>query len=312
MVAPVVIDLGIADGPREAIQVLVDACTQAASETECHLVRDAPQGPYAAIAIVTWETDDRIRVEVGVRRAEGAEWRSRELKFRPGDVELERYKSVGFVIGTLAKAHDPDVRARPASAPEPSLPEPTRPTREPTELVPVERPLASDLPTRLRGWVAVSALASRAFSEGAPRLGASFRVGVRLVPHLSAVVSAGASSRPRDERGLLLSWLDAGVGLGWALGRTTSSRLELRADVLVERLAAEARSASDVDAGGRTQPAARLGVDGIWQVASPFALVLGVEVLGRPSVTRLRVEGAEVGSSGMLEIGAVLGARLNL
>jgi hypothetical protein len=312
MVAPVVIDLGVADGPREAIQVLVDACTQAASETECHLVRDAPEGPYAAIAIVTWEPGDRIRVEVGVRRAEGAEWRSRELKFRPGDVELERYKSVGFVIGTLAKAHDPDARAKPPVAPNPGEAERGAPTREGIKTAPAERPPPSEIPTPLQGWVSVAAMASRAFSEGAPRVGGGVRVGVRVVPALSLMVSAGASSRPRDERGLLLSWLDVGVGLGVALGPPTSSRLELRADVLVERLNAEARSASDVDADGRTQPAARLGVDGVWQLASPFALVGGVEALGRPSVTRFRVAGGVVGSSGMLEIGAVLGARLGL
>jgi hypothetical protein len=312
MVAPVVIDLGVADGPREAIQVLVDACTQAASETECHLVRDAPEGPYAAIAIVTWEADDRIRIEVGVRRAEGAEWRSRELKFRPGDVELERYKSVGFVIGTLAKANDPEIRAKPAEAPNAAESGRSEPPQDVIQVAPLERPLPSEAPTPLQGWVAVSAVASRAFSAGAPRLGGNFRVGVRLVSNLSVMVSAGASSRPRDQRGLLLSWLDVGVGLGVALGPATSSRVELRADVLVERLTAEARSNSDVDAGARTQPAARLGAVGVWQVATPFAMLGGVEALGRPSVTRFRVEGESVGASGMLEIGAILGARLDL
>lgn len=310
MVAPVVIDLGIADAPRESIQVLVDACTQAASETQCHLVRDAPEGPYAAIAIVTWEAGDRIRIEVGVRREQGAEWRSRELAFQPGDAEIERYKSVGFVIGTLASAQHPDA-GRPST---PASEEPTReePAPEPLRPPPSERLPPREPPRPLRGWVSVSAIAGRAFSEGAPRLGGSLRVGVRLVSSLSVMVSAGAASRPRDDQGLLLSWLDAGVGLGVALGAPRSSRLELRADVLVERLSAEARSASDVDAAGRTQPAARVGLDGVWQLAAPFALVAGVDALGRPSVTRFRVLGRQVGSSGMLEVGGALGARLDL
>src|SRR5689334_8330716 len=121
MVAPVVIDLGVADAPRESVQALVDACTQAARETDCHLVREAPEGPYAAIAIITWEADDRIRIEVGVRRKEGAEWRSRELTFQPGDVDVERYKSVGFVIGTLVTTQDAEATK---PAPEPRHDEP--------------------------------------------------------------------------------------------------------------------------------------------------------------------------------------------
>jgi hypothetical protein len=310
MVAPVVIDLGVADAPRESVQVLVDACTQAAAETECHLVRDAPEGPYAAIAIITWEAGDRIRIEVGVRRTEGAEWRSRELTFQPGDVEIERYKSVGFVIGTLATAQDPD------GAKAPTAPRPEDPVREsppePLRPAPSERLPPREHAAPLQGWVSVSGVASRALSEGAPRVGGSFRVGVRLVSSLSVMVSAGASSRPRDDRGLLLSWLDTGLGLGLAFGDATTSRLELRADVLVERLSAEARMSSDVDAGGRTQPAARLGLDGVWQVSTPFAVVAGVDLLGRPSVTRFRVGGEDVGAAGMLELGGTLGARLDL
>jgi hypothetical protein len=311
MVAPVVIDLGVADAPRESIQVLVDACTQAARETECHLVRDAPEGPYAAIAIVTWEAGERIRIEVGVRRTEGAEWRSRELTFQPGDVELERYKSVGFVIGTLATAQDGE-STEPAVEPRREQPVREEPPPEPLKPAPSERLPPRETSKPLQGWVSVSAVAARAFSEGAPRLGGSFRVGVRLVSSLSVMVSAGASSRPRDEAGLLLSWLDTGIGLGLALGDASSSRVELRADVLVERLSAEARSSSDVDAAGRTQPAGRLGVDGVWQLAGPFALVAGAEALGRPSATDFRVGGRDVGSAGLFEVGGVLGARLDL
>jgi hypothetical protein len=311
MVAPVVIDLGVADAPRESIQVLVDACTQAASDTECHLVRDAPEGPYAAIAIVTWEAGDRIRVEVGVRRAAGAEWRSRELTFQPGDVEVERYKSVGFVIGTLATAQD-DSAGRPAAESRREAPLPEEPPPEPLKPAPSEPLPARPGPTPLQGWVSVSAVAARAVSEGAPRLGGRFRVGVRLVSSVSVMVSAGASTRPRDERGLLLSWLDTGLGLGVALGPARSSRVELRLDALVERLSAEARSSSDVDAAGRTQPAARLGADGVWQLATPFALVLGGELLVRPSATRFRVGGVDGGSVGVLEVGGALGARLDL
>src|SRR5262245_729974 len=102
MPLPIVIDVGVTDPPRELTTVLVEACTRAATEAECHLVREAPEGPYAAIAIITWEAEDRVRIEVGLRRETGAEWRSRQISFQSADVDVERYRSVGFVVGTLA------------------------------------------------------------------------------------------------------------------------------------------------------------------------------------------------------------------
>jgi hypothetical protein len=311
MVAPVVIDLGLADAPRESIRVLVDACTQASAVTQCYLVHDAPEGPYAAIAIVTWEADHRIRVEVGLRHTGGSEWRSRELRFQPADAETERYRSVGFVIGTLASARDPE-RTEPPPAASEAPPASVAPRAESPVPGPSERLPAPRDEKPLRGWVSVVAVAGRAFSEGAPRIGGSFRVGVRVASGFSVMVSAGASSRPRDEQGLLLNWIDAGLGLGFALGPATSSRLELRLDALVERLSAEARSMAEVDTAGRTQPAMRLGVDGVWQLAPSFGLVLGAEMLARPAVTRFRVRGAEVGAAGPFEVGGSLGGRLDL
>ncbi|HTQ05136.1 MAG TPA: hypothetical protein VMI54_14830, partial [Polyangiaceae bacterium] len=95
MVAPIVVDVGVAEPQRELATALIDACSQAATGagTDCRLVRDAPNGPYTAIAIVTWEEGDRARVEVGLRREPASEWRTRELTFQAADAEVERYRS---------------------------------------------------------------------------------------------------------------------------------------------------------------------------------------------------------------------------
>jgi len=311
MVAPIVIDLGVADAPRESVQVLIEACSQAAADTECHLVREAPDGPYAAVAIVTWEADDRVRVEVGLRRAEGAIWRSRELTFQAGDVSVERYKSVGFVVGTLASQQGSD------------LPPPTEPAHPPPEAkTPPPPPVVAPTPTERdpiappqehpRGWIAVSATGGRAVDEGGPRYGTNLRVGVRIVAPLFAVVSAGAWIRPRDEHGLYLSWMDAGLGLGVALGEPSSSRLEFRAEAVLEHLTGEARTEAGVDTNANTRGGARLGADGVVQVSDFVALVGSVEGLGRFGTTEFLVEGAPVGSTTRFEIGFALGARLHL
>src|SRR6266511_3836628 len=138
MPAPIVVDVGTPEPQRDLASALIDACTQAAASisAECRLVRDAPSGPYAAIAIVTWEEGDRARVEVGIRRDPVSEWRTRELTFQSADAAIERYLGVG----------------------------------------------------------------------------------VRVVPHLSVVLTGGASTRARDELGLLPTWLDAGIGLSVTAG----------------------------------------------------------------------------------------------
>src|SRR6187399_1112425 len=131
----VVIDVGDAQPPRDLVVALVDACSQAAAPagTECHLVRDAQNEPYAAIAIVTWEEGGKVRVEVGVRKEPVSEWRTRELTFQAQDAEIERYKSIGFVIGSLATATRDE--AAPEATPPPERPEPPPPAPKPAPVV---------------------------------------------------------------------------------------------------------------------------------------------------------------------------------
>jgi len=129
---------------------------------------------------------------------------------------------------------------------------------------------------------------------------------------LSAVVSAGASVRPRDDQGLLLSWMEGGLGLGVALGQPSNSRLELRAEAVLEHLTGEARTEAGVDTNANTRGGARFGVDGVVPVSDVVALVGSAEVLGRFGTTQFLVEGTPVGSTTRLEIGFALGARLDL
>ena len=107
MAAPVVIDMGMAEPADAQVTAMVEACAKAVGDGDCHLVRDAPQGPYRAIAILTWEGLDKVRIEVGLRRDDGTEWRTRALSFQPEDAEIERFRSVGFVVGTLATEEQP-------------------------------------------------------------------------------------------------------------------------------------------------------------------------------------------------------------
>jgi len=328
MPAPVVIDPGMAEPPRELATALVDACSQAATGTECRLVRDAPSGPYSAIAIVTWEEGDKARVEVGVRRDPISEWRTRELTFQSGDVELERFRTVGFVIGSLATApHDetakpttvlPEAGKPPVVAKPPAAPKSSREPKPASAPSPVPVIVASEPPAQgrtkaelSRGWIGLVGTIGGGLDHGPARYGGRFGAGIRIVPHLAAIVSAGASVRGRDAQGMTAQWLDAGCGLNVAIFPPASHHLELRGEVIVEQFSAEAEKNNEHDSRLRTAAAARVGADGVLAVAAPLSLFAGVETTFR-SATIVHVGGVNAGATRYVEFGAVLGARLEL
>jgi hypothetical protein len=320
MPAPVVIDVGVAEPPRDLAVALVDACTQAAMGNECRLLREVPNGPYTAIAIVTWEEGDRARVEVGLRRDPVSEWRTRELTFQHADADVERYRTVGFVIGGLATAaRDEDAPSRPpeaapapgakapAVAPPPKAP-PVAPRAAAAPVVVEPSPVPTPAPVPSRGWIGVAGSIGGGLDEGSARYGGRLDAGIRVIPHLSAIVSLGASVRGRDAHGVSAQWLDAGIGLSFALFPPEGSHLELRGEVLVEHFSAEAEGGSGSNI--RTAAAGRVGFDGVLRIAGPISVVAGGEGTFRPA-TILDVDGESVGATRNFELGAVLGPRVD-
>jgi hypothetical protein len=316
MPAPIVVDVGTPEPSRELAVALIDACSQAATSigAECRLVRDAPSGPYTAIAIVTWDESDRARIEVGIRRDPVSEWRTRELVFQAADAALERYRSVGFVIGTLTTAARDDAGVaqppEPEPAPEPApppLPAP-KPTPAPPPREPEPEPERSSPP---RGWVGLAGMLGGGLDRGPARYGGELFVGVRLVPPFSLVLSGGASTRGRDALGLLPTWLDAGVGVALTVFPPRSFHLDLRALVIAEQFSADAKNAGRSQVRNRITPGGRFGVDAVVPLAGMFAVVVGAEGTARPA-TRVRVIGLGNGATRNFELGAIAGFRVEL
>jgi len=329
MPAPIVIDVGIAEPPRDLAGALVEACTQAAASagTDCRLVRDAPGGPYAAIAIVTWEEGDRARVEVGVRREPASEWRTRELTFQSADAELERYRSVGFVIGSLATAaHDetaasqtpkeplPKLAPQPAPAPPLTPPKPA-PKRESDAETDTDTDTDSkSLPLGMvpkRGWVGIVGLVGGALDRGPARYGGQLDVGVRVVSHLHALVSGGASGRFRDGSGLSAEWLEAGIGLGASIGRPAFAHVDAQAQVLAEQFTARVRSSQGDADSSRVTVGARFGAIGVLPLGQVLDVVLGGTLTVGPA-TIIEVGGKSQGATRNAELGTLAGLRLEL
>jgi hypothetical protein len=308
MAAPVVIDMGIAEPPQVLVVSMVEACEKAAGDGECHLVREAPQGPYRAIAILTWDGPDKVRVEVGLRRDTGTEWRTRSLSFQPEDVALERFRSIGFVVGTLATEETPPAPPVEA-APAPVVKVPPQPATVPPPPVPVAPP---EPRARTRHSVGVVATLGGALDEGAPRYGGALRGRIGLAPWMGLAVSAGGSLRPTDEHGLALRFLDAGLGAGFVLVQPKPVGWELTLEAMVENFRAEVDASGRSDAQTRTVPAGRVELDVVWAVASPLELVAGGNVIVRPASTTIAVAGEAVGSTGIIEVGLAAGVRFGL
>jgi hypothetical protein len=306
MAAPVVIDMGIVEPPPALVASMVEACQKAVGDGDCHLVKEAPQGPYRAIAILTWDGPDKVRVEVGLRRDTGTEWRTRALTFQPEDVELERFRSVGFVVGTLATQEEaPADSSTAATSPPPVAPpspktKPESPPPPPAPVVERARPASS---------IGLVATLGGALDEGAPRYGGAVRGRIGLAPWIGLTVSAGGSFRPTDEYGLSLRFLDAGVGAALVLAPPRPVGWELTLEAVVENFRAEADASGESDARARTLPAARAELDVTWAVTPPLELVAGANAFVRPSSTTITVRGEDVGSTGIIEVGLAAGAR---
>lgn len=299
---PVVIDMGIAEPAEVLVASMIEACGKAVPEGGCHLVREAPQGPYRAIAILTWEGTDKVRIEVGLRRDEGTEWRSRSLTFQPRDADIERFRSVGFVVGTLAAEEDREEGPAPITSPPPVV--------RPPVPAPVPKPRAK-VPKGFErdGALGAAGVIGGALDDGGPRFGGAARGRLDITSFLGVVASLGASFRPRDERGLALRFLDAGVGLGVVLYPARPLGWELELVGVIEHFRAEASSGGESDARERVLPVLRAELDAVWAVAPPFEFLLGGNAVARPESTAIVVGGERAGSTGVLELGVTAGAR---
>jgi hypothetical protein len=128
--ALIVIEIAAPKVSNDALTVLVAACSRAARDAECVLARNASEEQPAAVAIVTLQSEDKIRVEVGVRQGDHDSWRTKDFAFLPTDPSMDRWRAVGFAIGTLAESNPaPDqetsTRVGPVSAGTPSTATPS-------------------------------------------------------------------------------------------------------------------------------------------------------------------------------------------
>jgi hypothetical protein len=317
--APIVVEVYAPQPRPQELAVLIAACSRAATPNECITSDVKSADPPLGVAIVRRE-GERARIEVGLRGSASAEWSTRDLVFQPGDDELERYRAIGFAIGTLVARHvEPPPPPAPEPKPKPAPPErqappaPTRPTTSPRDAEPA--PAAPDSARGARStWVDVAGGVGLGLIPGPPRVGAALRAGSELSPGgFFGVVETGYAERS-GEPSLRVRWLSMAFGVGHPLlaPRRRALGVDVRLLAALERISFTAAEGERSQSAARWKPGISGAIDAHWEAAPPLALVVSAATLLDPSRTVIRTGGEQAGETPALGLSGFVGLRLKL
>jgi hypothetical protein len=308
--APIVVEMySPQPGPQE-LAVLIAACTRAAAPNECISSEVRTGESPLGVAIVRRE-GDRARIELGLRSVVSAEWATRDLIFQPGDDELERYRAIGFAIGTLVAR-----RLEPPPPPPAATEQPPPPVQTPAE-TPVAPPAAAPGPKprarRRSTWLDVTGTVGLGLVPGPPRAGASLRVGSELAPGgFFGGAEIGYAERTGDPA-LRVRWLSLAAGIGHPIGlRLSSLGIDARLLLVVERISFTAVDGTRSDGAARWKPGVSAAMDAHWQVLPPLGVNVSAATIVDPQRTVVRTAGAQVGETPALGLSGFVGLRLRL
>lgn len=311
MPAPVVVEIYAPQPRQPELSVLLAACSRAATPHECISSESKASEAPLGVAIVRRD-GDHARIELGLRAVVNAQWTTRDLQFQPGDDELERYRAMGFAIGTLvAREIEPPPPAEPPASPTPSAPAAPPPPALPAEVK--ERPTAAKPRLRRATWVDVSGSVGLGLIPGPPRAGGSLRAAFEVIPRgLFGVAETAYAERGMDSL-LRVRWLSAALGVGHPLApnlRTVG--IDVRLLFVLERMTLTAERGLTEDGASRWKPGVSAAIDGHWDFAPPVALVVSAAAFIDPERTVVHIEGDLVGETPALGLNGFLGLRFKL
>jgi hypothetical protein len=312
--ALIVIEIAAPNVSDEALSVLVSSCTRAAREAECVLTKNASDEQPAAVAIVSQQGENKMRVEVGVRQGDHDSWHTKEFAFLAVDALEDRWRAVGFAIGTLAEDNPPP--AAPVAQTKPEPPPPIAPVTVPPPPSIGPKPKPKPGPQLFLGVSAIFGPGLQGVASGPWRAGSTLYADLAL-PRVPIFCTFGGSAATRissDATGAAVRWFDvsAGAGVG-LLGGLGDSGLELRAQLLAEEF--------DVSVSG---PDGRSDERGRWvfgfqgelggrlRIVPDFLLTAGISAADISSATDVLVSGTPVGSASNFRALGSLGMRVRL
>ena len=308
--ALIVIEIAAPTLSDAQLAVLVSACTRAARDAECVLTKNAADQPPSAVAIVSEQAPDKMRVEVGVREGDHDAWRTKDFSFLAADDSADRWRAIGFAIGTLAES-----QALPPEAVAPAAPPPTLPLD--WRAAPRLAPIAAKPKPRARPqlFVGASALFGPGLDRPPWRLGGALDA-VLSIPRVPLFFSAGGSAATRvtnDVSGAIVRWFDVSAGAGVPLlGPLQTSGLELRAAILAEFFDVSASTFGRSDTNSRWTLGMQAALGGRLKIVPDLFLTAEAQATGFSGRTDVRVEGNPIGSAASFRYLGSFGLRVRL
>jgi hypothetical protein len=230
--------------------------------------------------------------------------------FQPGDDELERYRAIGFAIGTLvAREVDP-----PAAAALETTTEPPAAAVSPRQNVPEpRRPPAAPRRRARATWLDVAGGVGLGLIPGPPRVGGALRAGSEILPRgVFGVVETGYAERV-GESALRVRWLHMALGVGHPLAPSLRSLgVEVRLMLALERMAFTAVDGERSAGASRWKPGVTGAIDAHWDVAPPISVVVSAATFIDPEHTAVNVGGELAGETPALGLSGFIGLRLKL
>ena len=305
----VVVEVAPADADRELVQVLVDSCNSAVPRGRCVLEERGDAVTPTGVAIVSWQEEDRVVVEVGVRTQSRDAWLSQELSFGERDQPEERWRATGLAIGTLVG----EMRWQPPppeSAPAPESkrdPRPAAPERERADARSARGPGES------RSWLDIGPVGGPALDDASLRLGAFARGAYQLANFpVFGALAASYQVRTSDSGGVDVSWTTVGAGAGYTpTGAYSAFGVNLRLEGTWQYVRVSARDPLSGTSGsvGSSVFGARAGGDATWTVARPIALLIGAEVSASSKTVEVRLRDEPIGTAPRIQYALLGGAR---
>jgi hypothetical protein len=277
MAPTIAVTLPPADVTSPLVPALLETCTLGAQPRgQCILGQDAVQPEEGtSVAIVAWDGPARTaaHVEVGLRRGARQAWRTRDITFAAADAEIEKWRTVGFAIATVAEdlIQYEDEEARPP-APGPDAAERVPPGPPP----PAGAPDDGDP----RSWLdAVASIETGAASSWA--FGGELRF-AHMLDARRLFVTAGASCTVQrvaaDGLSIVRPGLSADAGVA-ALRLGDAWRVAIRAGIglqFVEVAGTDPATGLSSQA-GRWRPGLEQAVDGSWIAFRTVGFVVTVQ-----------------------------------
>ena len=156
------------------------------------------------------------------------------------------------------------------------------------------------------------ALAGPALDDGTARFGGGVRGSVRFYGPLFASIDVRFAERPRDARGVAVSWANAGAALGARASVVDWLDFEARAGLFGELLHASVDdpTTGGKDAGSRGAAGAALALDAVAMPSPNFGAFVGLDAPWVPGTTAIEVGGVGVGTEPVVTVLVHAGVRL--